>query len=42
MLEPGHFVGTAQLTAGSYEIEVAGPAPDGSPLDADLTVTVTP
>ena len=42
MLEPGHFVGTAQLTAGSYGIEVAGPAPDGSPLDADLTVTVTP
>jgi copper transport protein len=42
MLEPGHFIGSSDLAAGIYTVEVAGPAPDGSALDAVLQVTVSP
>jgi len=40
-LEPGHFVADTTLAAGTYTLSVAGPAPNGDQLVAELNVPVT-
>ena len=42
MLEPGHFVGTTTLAAGTWEIRLDATAPDGQSAAADLQVSVQP
>jgi len=37
---PGHFIGDAQLTRGTWRIEYSGTAQDGTVLDARLDVTL--
>lgn len=37
---PGHFIGDAQLTSGTWRIEFSGTAKDGTVLDAHLDVTL--
>ena len=37
---PGHFIGDAQLTRGTWRIEYSGTAPDGTVLDARLDVNL--
>jgi copper transport protein len=39
-LEPGHFVADTTLAAGSDTVSIAGPAPNGDELVAQLTVPV--
>jgi copper transport protein len=41
-LEPGHFVADTSLSAGTYTLSVAGPAPNGDQLTTQLEVPVTP
>jgi copper transport protein len=41
-LEPGHFVADTTLSAGTYTLSVAGPAPNGDQLTTQLDVPVTP
>ncbi|MGH2513773.1 MAG: copper resistance D family protein, partial [Candidatus Limnocylindrales bacterium] len=41
-LEPGHFVADTTLSAGTYTLAVAGPAPDGDQLATQLDVPVLP
>jgi putative copper export protein/nitrogen fixation protein FixH len=40
-LEPGHFVADTTLAAGTYTLSVAGPAPNGDELVAELNVPVS-
>ncbi|HVA84843.1 MAG TPA: CopD family protein, partial [Candidatus Saccharimonadales bacterium] len=40
-LEPGHFVADTSLGAGTYTLAVAGPAPNGDQLVAELNVVVS-
>jgi copper transport protein len=42
ILEPGHFVGTTTLAAGSWEVRVDAIGPDGQSAAAHLEVSVTP
>jgi hypothetical protein len=42
MLEPGHFVGTTTLAAGTWEIRIDATAPDGQSAAAHLQVSVQP
>jgi copper transport protein len=42
MLEPGHFVGTTTLAAGSWEVRIDATAPDGQSRAAQLGVSVQP
>jgi copper transport protein len=39
-LEPGHVVGSTTLGSGNYQVEVTAMAPDGTPMDAVIPVTV--
>ena len=41
-LEPGHFVADTTLSAGTYTLSVAGPAPNGDQLTTQLDIPVTP
>jgi copper transport protein len=41
-LEPGHFVADTTLSAGTYTLAVAGPAPNGDQLTTQLDIPVTP
>jgi copper transport protein len=41
-LEPGHFVADTTLSAGTYTLAVAGPAPNGDQLTIQLDIPVTP
>jgi len=40
-LEPGHFVATTTLAAGTYSLSISGPAPGADPLTTQIVVPVT-
>jgi copper transport protein len=42
LLEPGHFVGQADPTAGKLAVDVVAAAPDGTPLHVHLQMDVVP
>ncbi len=41
LLEPGHFVADAALPSGTYHLRIAGPAPNGDELSAELDVPIS-
>jgi copper transport protein len=41
-LEPGHFVADSTLSAGTYSLSLAGPAPNGDQLTTQIDLPVTP